>query len=51
MGNKGCQISGGQKQRIALTRCLIRKPELFIFDESTSALDSYTERIVCVNLN
>ena len=32
VGNKGIEISGGQKQRIALTRTLIRHPNLFIFD-------------------
>lgn len=50
MGNKGSEVSGGQKQRIALTRCLIRKPALYIFDESTSALDMDTEKIVFENM-
>lgn len=50
MGNKGSEVSGGQKQRIALTRSLIRKPALYIFDESTSALDMDTEKIVFENL-
>lgn len=42
VGSKGSEVSGGQKQRIALTRSLIRKPALYIFDESTSALDMDT---------
>lgn len=32
VGQKGSQVSGGQKQRIALSRCLIRKPKIFILD-------------------
>ncbi len=50
VGNKGSEVSGGQKQRIALTRCLIRQPALYVFDESTSALDMDTEKIVFQNL-
>ena len=50
MGQKGGQVSGGQKQRIALSRCLVRKPTLFLFDEFTSALDADTEKIVFNNL-
>ena len=50
VGQKGSQTSGGQKQRIALARCLIRKPSIFLMDESTSALDTDTEKIVFMNL-
>lgn len=50
MGQKGSQVSGGQKQRIALSRCLVRKPNMFLFDEFTSALDADTEKIVFNNL-
>lgn len=50
MGQKGTQISGGQKQRLALSRCLIRKPVIYLLDESTSALDTDTEKIVFTNL-
>jgi ABC-type multidrug transport system fused ATPase/permease subunit len=50
VGQKGGQVSGGQKQRIALSRCLVRNPKLFLFDEFTSALDADTEKIVFENL-
>lgn len=42
----GTNLSGGQRQRLAMARALVRKPVLFIFDDSFSALDGTTERAV-----
>lgn len=40
---KGSSLSGGQKQRLSIARAVIKKPEIIIFDDSTSALDLVTE--------
>ena len=42
----GANISGGQKQRLAIARAICRKPEIYIFDDSFSALDYRTDRVL-----
>lgn len=42
----GTNLSGGQKQRLAIARAVCRKPEIYIFDDSFSALDYRTDRIL-----
>lgn len=43
IAEKGASLSGGQKQRMSIARALVRKPEILILDDATSALDLATE--------
>ena len=43
IAEKGASLSGGQKQRMSIARALVRKPEIIILDDATSALDLATE--------
>ncbi len=46
VAQSGTNFSGGQRQRLAIARALARKPEILIFDDSFSALDYKTDRIL-----
>ncbi|OBS28048.1 hypothetical protein FPOA_01988 [Fusarium poae] len=46
VGDGGAKLSGGQKQRIAIARSIVKRPQIMILDEATSAIDAKSEKIV-----
>lgn len=50
VGERGLKLSGGEKQRVSIARAVLKKPQLFIFDEATSSLDAKTEQSILGNL-
>ncbi|SDQ52722.1 ABC transporter ATP-binding protein/permease [Carnobacterium viridans] len=51
ISQSGSNVSGGQRQRLAISRAISRKPEILVFDDSFSALDYKTDRVLRAALN
>jgi ATP-binding cassette subfamily B multidrug efflux pump len=51
IGERGTTLSGGQKQRVSITRSIIKKPSIFVFDDCLSAVDAKTEQSILSSLS